>query len=384
MKEIIIKSILFTLVFPFYSFSESIKVIPGAAPVMVSAKTTINLNDYVGYGPVYSSGSPKANITGFIYGSTPYGSSAIDCSANYMATWKCVDGYCGITVNRSTSDVIYIPAGNVEAKFAIAYNNLAQSAGSVSFNLNSPPSFSNAIQPSNNIACFPQSTYPNDFYINGNARTDFTASLDWYVYAAKSAQDKQVVAEQIDITGVFGASWGSRVAIPANTVNVRYPLNCTISAPPTIDFGTVNLWNFAGNSTGSPGGARKDVLASVDGNLSISCNSNSPNNTTTAKLTLKGPIQGYTNDLKMTMDGTGNVAPATVRASFVNIGSTCNSSGLHFGPGSGVPSNEISIEQLRVGSNDIPYRFFLCALPDVGINQFGSASAQATITLDWD
>ena len=162
-------------------------------------------------------------------------------------------------------------------------------------------------------------------------------------------------------------------------------LNCTISAPPAINFGTVNLWNFAGNSTGSPGGARKDVLASVDGNLSISCNSDSPDDTAIARLTLKGPTQGYTNDLKMTMDSTGNVAPATVRASFVNISSTCNTSGPNFGPGnSGVPGNEINIGQLGVGSNDIPYRFFLCALPDAGINQFGSASAQATITLDWN
>jgi hypothetical protein len=163
------------------------------------------------------------------------------------------------------------------------------------------------------------------------------------------------------------------------------PLQCSISAPPTIDFGTVNLWNFAGNTTGSPGGANKDVLSVVDGNLSISCErGDSQDITTTAtKLTLSGkiPAGGFSNDLDVTMDNSGNPAPATIRASIKNIVSPCLSSGGTTFSGS---NSKIDINGLSVGENSIPYRFSLCSRPAAGINQFGSASAQATITLDWD
>jgi len=158
---------------------------------------------------------------------------------------------------------------------------------------------------------------------------------------------------------------------------------CTVLAPPTIDFGTVNLWNFAGNTTGSPGGARKDVLSVVDGNLSISCEGDSPDMTATAKLTLIGkiPVGGVNNDLDVTMDNSGNPAPATIRASIKDIQPPCPSNeGTKFS-GSG---SKIDINPLRIGQNNIPYRFSLCSRPAAGINQFGSASAQATITVDWD
>ncbi|ENY6786365.1 hypothetical protein ACF1CY_003876 [Providencia rettgeri] len=181
-----------------------------------------------------------------------------------------------------------------------------------------------------------------------------------------------------------GYKYTTQVLISPSQFNILTH-TCTISVPPTIDFGTVNLWNFAGNSTGSPGGARKDVLGVVDGNLSISCTNNSPEATAAAKLTLMGTIQTHSNDLKVIMDNTGNSAPATIRASIKNITSPCSITGVHFSTSAGdVNANKVRIDELGVGQTNIPYRFSLCSYPELGINQFGSASAQATIILDWD
>ncbi|WP_265694124.1 hypothetical protein [Providencia rustigianii] len=168
----------------------------------------------------------------------------------------------------------------------------------------------------------------------------------------------------------------------AGYITVKTPLSCSISTPPTIDFGKVNVWDWEGNTSGTPGGNRKDVLGVVDGNFSINCTGNN-NVVTPAKLTLTGTLQTYSNDLKMTMDATGEVAPATVRASIKSITSPCNISGTHFGSGGMTPpSNEVDLGVLTTGSHQVPYRFSLCALGE-GFKS-GAASATATVTIDWE
>ncbi|MEQ5127759.1 hypothetical protein ABN225_13270 [Providencia alcalifaciens] len=168
----------------------------------------------------------------------------------------------------------------------------------------------------------------------------------------------------------------------AGFITVKTPLSCSISTPPKIDFGKVNVWDWEGNTSGTPGGNRKDVLGVVDGNFSINCTGNN-DVATPAKLTLKGVVHNYSNDLKMTMDATGEVAPATVRASIKSINSACSSSGKSFGPGDTTPpANEVDLGELSVGQKLVPYRFSLCALGE-GFKS-GTASATATVTIDWE
>lgn len=167
------------------------------------------------------------------------------------------------------------------------------------------------------------------------------------------------------------------------TITVKPPpLACTISAPPVIDFGQVNLWNFAGNSTGQPGGARKDVLGVVDGELGINCNGDSSSQRS-GVLTMTGVTRKYGNDLEVRMDATDSLAPATVRSSFGTRRPGCATGGTTFSNSSS-NSNKVEIPELSVGQTNIPYRFSLCSFPEGGINLFGSASATATMTLDWD
>ena len=160
------------------------------------------------------------------------------------------------------------------------------------------------------------------------------------------------------------------------------PILCTINTPPKIDFGKVNIWEWEGNTSGTPGGNRKDVLGSIDGNFTINC-TGSADAHTPAKLTLKGTVQTYSNDLKMTMDATGEVAPATIRASIKSIYAPCHTSGINFGTGGKTPpANEVNLGELTVGQHLIPYRFSLCALGE-GFKS-GAASASATVTIDWE
>jgi hypothetical protein len=170
----------------------------------------------------------------------------------------------------------------------------------------------------------------------------------------------------------------------SNRIEFTYapPIQCTIDTPAKIDFGKVNIWDWEGNTSGTPGGNRKDVLGVVDGNFMINCTGDNGAHTP-AKLTLKGTVQTYSNDLKMTMDATGDLAPATVRASIKSIFAPCNNGGTQFGPGTKTPpGNEVDLGDLTVGSHQVPYRFSLCALGE-GFKS-GAASATATVTLDWE
>lgn len=177
---------------------------------------------------------------------------------------------------------------------------------------------------------------------------------------------------------------GEMRVYPAGSIafTLAPPIECTINTPPKIDFGKVNIWEWEGNTSGTPGGVRKDILGVVDGNFTINC-TGSTDAHATAKLTLKGATQGYTNDLKMTMDDTGEVAPATVRASIKSIKPPCDNGGINFAPSkTNALANIVDIDELTVGSHQIPYRFSLCALGQ-GFKS-GAASATATVTIDWE
>lgn len=159
-------------------------------------------------------------------------------------------------------------------------------------------------------------------------------------------------------------------------------IQCTINTPPKIDFGKVNIWDWEGNTSGTPGGNRKDVLGIADGNFTINCTGDNGAHTP-AKLALKGDTQGYTNDLKMTMDTTGEVAPATIRASIKSLYPPCDSNGVNFGLTTGKPlAHTVDLGDLTIGTHQVPYRFSLCALGE-GFKS-GAASATATVTLDWE
>lgn len=202
------------------------------------------------------------------------------------------------------------------------------------------------------------------------------------LYAKQNAPKGTYSFPKIELVKGNNFTYFRENLVESSTFTIVDPLTCTISPPPEIAFGEVNLWDFPGNTGGKPGGNRKDVLGVIDGNLTVDCSGGDSGLSVPAKLTLKGTSQGYVNDLKMTMDSDGSVAPATVRASIQKLYSPCNTSGIWFAPSKeGVKNNIVDIN-LQQGINTIPYRFSLCSL-GAGYKQ-GSASGTATITIDWD
>ncbi|WP_272689428.1 hypothetical protein [Providencia sp. PROV033] len=167
----------------------------------------------------------------------------------------------------------------------------------------------------------------------------------------------------------------------AGFITVKTRLSCSVSAPPKIDFGKVNIWEWEGNTSGTPGGKFGDVLGVVEGNFTINCTGDG-NTRASATLTLDGAKGRYTDDLKVTMDATGEEAPASVRVTIKDLSPPC-SSGVSWGPVSSKPTaNVVKLDDLAPGTSQVPYRFSLCSTGQ-GFKG-GAASASATIKLDWE
>ncbi len=223
---------------------------------------------------------------------------------------------------------------------------------------------------------------PSQLYFQKGHQYSSKFTGSWFVYIGPNAKKGTYPLKAI-ILGRGQYNGGVPTTL-INAGNITYnpPILCTINTPPKIDFGKVNIWEWEGNTSGTPGGNRKDVLGSIDGNFTINCTGSNGAHTP-AKLTLKGTVQTYSNDLKMTMDATGEVAPATIRASIKSIYAPCHTSGINFGTGGKTPpANEVNLGELTVGQHLIPYRFSLCALGE-GFKS-GAASASATVTIDWE
>jgi hypothetical protein len=210
--------------------------------------------------------------------------------------------------------------------------------------------------------------------------SSFTGS--WFVYIGPNAKKGTYPLKEILLGRGQYNNGVATTLINAGNITYSPQIQCAINTPPKIYFGKVNVWDWEGNTSGTPGGNRKDVLGIADGDFTINCTGDNGAHTP-AKLTLNGTTQGFANDLKMTMDTTGEVAPATVRASIKSIKSACSSDGIYFSEGNQPePRNVVDLGDLTLGSHQIPYRFSLCSLGE-GFKS-GAASATATVTIDWE
>lgn len=207
-------------------------------------------------------------------------------------------------------------------------------------------------------------------------------SVTPHLYVGPLAVAKTYTLPQVSLTTSckVGAPENSLIASPS-TFSLVTPLNCTISTPPKIDFGKVNSWDWDGNTSGTPGGKLGDVLKVVEGSFAINCTGDG-NARASATLTLDGAKGRYSDDLKVTMDATGEVAPASVRVTIKDLRPPC-SSGISWGPVAGkTDANVVKLDDLTPGTSQVPYRFSLCSTGQ-GFKG-GAASASATIKLDWD
>ncbi|WPA91778.1 hypothetical protein QS795_015065 [Providencia zhijiangensis] len=292
------------------------------------------------------------------------------------AYWGSVDGYYGVVIGPG---IVFTLSGLTSAKETTNYIDVEYQFKSEPIISSSPSAISDT-QP----AIMYAARFENTIFGNSSISSLVNKKINNFraaLYISPTVKPGDYSFSGYIFVHVGGLDNKATIAA-APFFTLKQGLQCTINTPPKIDFGKVNIWDWEGNTSGSPGGNRKDVLGVVDGNFMINCTGNNGTHSP-AKLTLNGTIYSVTNNLKMTMDATGELAPATVRASIKTIHDACATKGTNFGPGSNTPpANQVDLGDLTIGSHQIPYRFSLCSLGE-GV-KFGAASATATVTLDWE
>lgn len=159
---------------------------------------------------------------------------------------------------------------------------------------------------------------------------------------------------------------------------VENTMECVISAPPVIDFGTVNIFgrDFSDDTA---------VLGSYSGSLGISCTAGVPDAESSATVSVLGNTGRYTRTLALTLED-GSPSPAEIRGymgSGIPNEGLCEGGGLDSWLAFGNPDRKIPIGSLSVGYNAVPYNFSLCPNRNPS-NVTGRASATATINVSWD
>ncbi|HHR5883443.1 TPA: hypothetical protein ACS7XF_003437 [Providencia alcalifaciens] len=308
--------------------------------------------------------------------STISNSGSCSYPENYP-TFTTIDGYSGLKIAEG---ILLIIDGAVTGTTKATTDSKATKNFTISLNGSSgvPYNVTNTLNILSTGLCSSGVAPPSDNQYTGASSVNVRYSL----YISPLASSGTYVIPDYYWRKESGSTASKIFTISNSTITIEKPMMCTINTPPKIDFGKVNIWDWEGNTSGTPGGNRKDVLGVVDGNFSINCTGDN-NVATPAKLTLKGADHNYANDLKMTMDATGEVAPATVRASIKSIYAACSSNGISFSRSTNPePANEVDLGGLTAGSHQVPYRFSLCALGE-GF-KIGAASATATVTIDWE
>ncbi|MEM8325637.1 hypothetical protein Q4S25_20485, partial [Morganella morganii] len=205
-----------------------------------------------------------------------------------------------------------------------------------------------------------------------------TGSVNWGVYVSNT-----VASGTYDIRDIFiGANYINAQQInfnPSNlngsSISVWRPLECSISPPSTVNFGTVNVTTATNN----------DVLTYSNDELTINC---SGDNYAEATVSITGTTGRYSDTLKMTWLDSNNInsTPAEIRG-FIGYplpAGECNGTSNGYTNTIIFDTNlnkKISIGKLSSGSNTVPYSFSLCSN---GNFTTGAATANATINVNWD
>lgn len=335
----------------------------------IAVQTELNYKDYVVWGPQFPQDKSQnfANITGFIYGAPGLIADGIAC--RNMASWKCIDGHCGIPVNHANNDVIYIPSGSTFSSFITEWHG-GRVSGSVNFRVSGNPGLVTTIQTDSNKACFSHAGYPRSFYLNGDARLDFKVSLKWYIYAAKSAATRSITATSLSVTSVLGQTTTPPISIPSNNIVVKPKVDCSVLAPTTIDFGEINI------NTISSG-----LLSSTRGDLTVNCSSTSALAKVDLSVYFKGNSEYGGNGKFLILKDEGNEPLAGIRGRLAPplTGSCINNvrDDVSFNGSLGVKKSNVGVGQVI-----IPLAWSLCR--ENYSLRTGKGMAKATVTINWE
>ncbi|MBP6120827.1 MULTISPECIES: hypothetical protein [Providencia] len=212
----------------------------------------------------------------------------------------------------------------------------------------------------------PLTSSPNEIGILG------TENVDVYVYAGPAAiSGNYTIPTLYDWLYSKNGPVLSGVLLNSTTVTViSKKLLCSISAPPTIDFGLVNITGIP------PNGLLKQKIQGVN----ITCSSDDASAITEKmNISFKGEYDGgYFGRLNV-KNSAGNKM-AYIRGRYLEAEGLCAGDSVNeigFNETSGVKT----INNIGVGSTNIPITWSLCNLGD---GLLGEGTAQATMNINWE
>lgn len=158
----------------------------------------------------------------------------------------------------------------------------------------------------------------------------------------------------------------------AGSITIKNVLECSISAPPTIDFGQVD-----GKGDGWVPVANRDSILKIDCSSELAGLKKSANVSFTA-----GPLYYNRSELlEMTTDGSYGVGILNGRYGQGNI-SSCSASNTNSPDAVKFNGTVSKTLELNIGTNEIPITWTLCRRGDTV--RYGNTSAQATVNVNWN
>ncbi|WP_141650323.1 hypothetical protein [Morganella morganii] len=318
---------------------------------------TVNAN----YGPQTMYGFGGANTTPYcdVFAVTQF-SKRYEKTADYPQ-YTTIDGYSGFLING----LLYVMYnGSAVASKASNSTNIA-AGGTVSFdNLGSPTVSGNAYAYGNK-ACW--------YAKRGSASqwdSVLSVNLGVGIYIPKDIPSGTI--NLVDLYPVNGNFW-SKVILPKlfssddSIEIVESDINCSVSNPSVINFGTINLNEDLSG-----------VMAYQDGSLTINCQDGGEFDDYSANISF---LSSYSSGTKLLlMRYSDDTASHYIRGRLASpLTGTCTPYTLNDVLFNGSVSKTISVGN---GQNIVPITWSLCK--NTGSSGFGEASAQATVTIDWD
>lgn len=203
---------------------------------------------------------------------------------------------------------------------------------------------------------------------SGTNTSSFQGSIG--IYAGPNAAVGTYTTPTVEliqaIDGSVSGYYASKMLSVAGTVRVVPELVCSVNAPPTIDFGSVNIQGLGSGV----------LLAHKNQDLILDCTGDS-RLTQTMTVKFNGDYEGgYFGRLSVS-DTTGRLL-GYIRARYLNDGGTCSADTTNE-----VTFNESKprITQAKAGQVVVPITWSLCTN---GSGLYGEGSAQATASVTWE
>lgn len=277
-----------------------------------------------------------------------------------------IDGYSGIRLSWGGLLVIY--SGSVSGN-SFSNGNGGTAPVSLGWSNKGQVTLGGIAKAYQSSACWYSLNYPFMGDRGDRGVSTVSGSINVGLYIPKNIASGSYTIPQYKA----GRYWSDNILLAGSDDTViisKASLECTASAPPTINFGTVNLNGVSNNG----------LLASKVQGIDISCTADA------ASAVAEQMNISFTGDYsdtywgRLSVKNSSGVSMGYIRGRYLDTGGLC----------AGDTENEVGfdgtsgtkkINNVGVGTTHIPITWSLCSN---GSGLLGDGSAQATVNIDWD